>query len=91
MSWFKNKQNTSCLRNLCSNVLKAGEIPRHVAIIMDGNRRFAKKVNCERSEGHEKGFEKLTEVGKICLISLIFTLRVAMIMIATRIYVEIGP
>lgn len=62
MSWFKNKQNTSCVRNFCSKVLKAGEIPRHVAIIMDGNRRFAKKINCERSEGHEKGFEKLTEV-----------------------------
>ena len=38
-------------------------MPQHVAIIMDGNRRFAKKVNCERSKGHEKGFEKLTEVG----------------------------
>lgn len=62
MSWFKNGQNTSCIRNFCSNVLKAGEIPRHVAIIMDGNRRFAKKVHCERSKGHEKGFEKLTEV-----------------------------
>lgn len=65
MSWFKNKQNTSWIRNFCSNVLKSGEIPRHVAIIMDGNRRFAKKINCERSEGHEKGFEKLTEV-KYC-------------------------
>lgn len=62
MSWFKDRQNTSCIRNFCSNVLKAGHIPRHVAIIMDGNRRFAKKVNCERSKGHEKGFEKLTEV-----------------------------
>lgn len=62
MSWFKDKRNTSCIRNFCSSVLKAGEIPKHVAIIMDGNRRFAKKVNCERSKGHEKGFEKLTEV-----------------------------
>lgn len=65
MSWFKNTQNTSYVRNFCSNVLKAGEIPRHVAIIMDGNRRFARKVHCERSKGHEKGFEKLTEVEMI--------------------------
>ncbi|EDO38831.1 predicted protein [Nematostella vectensis] len=66
MAWFKEKQNTSYIRNFCSNVLKSGEIPKHVAIIMDGNRRFAKKVNCERSKGHEKGFEKLTEVLEWC-------------------------
>ncbi|XP_031567033.1 dehydrodolichyl diphosphate synthase complex subunit DHDDS-like [Actinia tenebrosa] len=66
MSWFKDKRNTSCIRNFCSSVLKTGEIPKHVAIIMDGNRRFAKKVNCERSKGHEKGFEKLTEVLEWC-------------------------
>ena len=47
-------------------MIKAGPMPRHVAIIMDGNRRFAKKVNCERSKGHEKGFEKLTEVCSLC-------------------------
>jgi len=41
-------------------------MPKHVAIIMDGNRRYAKKVNCERSKGHEKGFEKLTEVLEWC-------------------------
>ena len=62
MSWFKEQKKTSYLRSFCNNVIKAGQLPRHVAIIMDGNRRFAKKVNCERSKGHEKGFEKLTEV-----------------------------
>lgn len=62
MSWFKEEKKTSYLRSFCNNVIKSGQIPQHVAIIMDGNRRFAKKVNCERSKGHEKGFEKLTEV-----------------------------
>ena len=62
MSWFKEQKKTSYLRSFCNNVIKSGQLPQHVAIIMDGNRRFAKKVNCERSKGHEKGFEKLTEV-----------------------------
>lgn len=62
MSWFKEERKTSYIRSFCNNVIKSGQIPKHVAIIMDGNRRFAKKVNCGRSKGHEKGFEKLTEV-----------------------------
>lgn len=66
MSWFKEERKTSFIRTFCNNVIKAGQIPKHVAIIMDGNRRFAKKVKCERSKGHEKGFEKLTEVLEWC-------------------------
>ncbi|XP_068698167.1 dehydrodolichyl diphosphate synthase complex subunit DHDDS-like [Montipora foliosa] len=66
MSWFREERKVSYLRSFCNNVIKAGPMPRHVAIIMDGNRRFAKKVNCERSKGHEKGFEKLTEVLEWC-------------------------
>lgn len=62
MSWFREDRKVSYLRSFCNNVIKAGPMPKHVAIIMDGNRRFAKKVNCARSKGHEKGFEKLTEV-----------------------------
>ena len=53
---------SSWLRRLCCSVLQAGEIPRHVAIIMDGNRRFAKKMKQERAFGHILGFEKLLEV-----------------------------
>lgn len=65
MSWFKEERKISLLRSFCNNVIKSGPMPKHVAIIMDGNRRFAKKVNCERSKGHEKGFEKLTEVSGV--------------------------
>ena len=71
MSWFKEERKTSYLRSFCNNVIKCGPMPKHVAIIMDGNRRFAKKVNCERSKGHEKGFEKLTEVSAILKLSYI--------------------
>ena len=45
------------------HVLDAGEIPRHVAIIMDGNRRFARKHKLSSvSLGHKEGSEKLRQV-----------------------------
>lgn len=47
-------------------MLKVGPIPRHVAFIMDGNRRFARQVHKDTLEGHSKGFEKLTEVLSWC-------------------------
>ena len=34
-------------------------IPVHVGIIMDGNRRWAKERNLPTFEGHQKGYEKV--------------------------------
>lgn len=62
MSWFPERGESSWLRKFCTRVLKTGPIPKHVAIIMDGNRRFAVKNSMARAEGHLKGFDKLTEV-----------------------------
>ncbi len=44
-----------------------GPIPKHIAIIMDGNRRFAKELGIEPTEGHLKGKDKLEEVTDWCL------------------------
>jgi len=43
------------------------KIPQHIAIIMDGNRRWAKKYNVPSIVGHTKGAETLTEIVKIAL------------------------
>ncbi len=45
---------------------ETGAIPRHVAIIMDGNGRWAKKRFLPRIAGHRKGVETLREVIKAC-------------------------
>lgn len=38
------------------------KIPRHVAIIMDGNGRWAKQRNLSRPEGHAEGVKRVEEI-----------------------------
>jgi undecaprenyl diphosphate synthase len=42
-------------------------VPRHVAIIMDGNGRWAKARGLPRTEGHRQGTENLRRVLKSCV------------------------
>jgi len=42
-------------------------VPNHVAIIMDGNRRFAESIGLGAHSGHDKGRDKLEEVLEWCL------------------------
>ena len=41
-------------------------IPRHIAIIMDGNGRWAKAKGLKRSDGHKQGAETLRTILKEC-------------------------
>ncbi|XP_014219487.1 dehydrodolichyl diphosphate synthase complex subunit DHDDS [Copidosoma floridanum] len=66
MSWIA-KNTLSWLQSLVVKILKTGRVPHHVAIIMDGNRRYANKTGVEKIEGHSKGFEKLAETLQWCL------------------------
>jgi undecaprenyl diphosphate synthase len=52
MKWYER---------LLIRILKTGKIPRSVAIIMDGNRRFATKQNRDKHEGHAFGLKKLED------------------------------
>ncbi|XP_071801029.1 dehydrodolichyl diphosphate synthase complex subunit DHDDS-like [Asterias amurensis] len=68
--WFpeeKYKVQKTWLQSFCTRVLKTGPVPKHVAFIMDGNRRFAKKKSVEKAEGHLMGFHKLSETLQWCL------------------------
>ena len=44
------------------NLINSGKIPEHIAIIMDGNGRWAKKKSLSRSEGHKKGADAIEPV-----------------------------
>ncbi len=43
-------------------VLPPDELPRHVAIIMDGNRRWARQRNLSELDGHAAGVEAIREL-----------------------------
>jgi len=51
--------------SLESRVL-SGYIPQHLAIIMDGNGRWAKRMGMPRTYGHKKGSENLKDIALIC-------------------------
>lgn len=42
-------------------------IPRHLGIIMDGNRRWARSRGLPTLHGHKKGYDKVMKVGDWCL------------------------
>jgi undecaprenyl diphosphate synthase len=50
-------------------VPETGIVPRHVAIIMDGNGRWAKKRFLPRVAGHRRGVEAVRETVKACAAS----------------------
>ena len=42
-----------------NTIISEGNLPNHIAIIMDGNGRWAKKRLMPRSFGHEAGWKRL--------------------------------
>jgi undecaprenyl diphosphate synthase len=46
--------------------LDPDRLPRHVAVIMDGNGRWAKKRFLNRVKGHEKGAETVRAIVRVC-------------------------
>ena len=46
---------------------EVGAVPRHIAIIMDGNGRWARKRFLPRVAGHKRGVETLRTVIKACI------------------------
>lgn len=47
--------------------MKKIEIPNHLAIIVDGNRRWAKEKGLSSFQGHKKGLDNVDKIGDYCL------------------------
>ena len=43
-----------------------GQIPKHIAIIMDGNGRWAKERSLPRIAGHKEGINSVREITRVC-------------------------
>ena len=50
------------IRELLVGSIRQGPVPEHIAFVMDGNRRFARRNHIETVEGHNLGFEALARV-----------------------------
>ena len=51
---------------LGSIVSKSKYVPIHIAFIMDGNRRYAKKHKLEKGDGHVHGFQNMLSLLQAC-------------------------
>ena len=57
------KQSDTALQD---KLKKSSDIPIHIAIIMDGNGRWAKKRGLPRVAGHKRGVETVREIVEVC-------------------------
>lgn len=57
----------SFFKSATRDVPETRPVPRHIAIIMDGNGRWAKKRFLPRVAGHVKGVEAVREVVRACI------------------------
>jgi undecaprenyl diphosphate synthase len=53
-------------QNLQEELKNSGDIPSHIAIIMDGNGRWAKRRGLPRVAGHRRGVETVREIVEAC-------------------------
>ena len=54
------------MQKLSKDKVLSGDIPRHIAIIMDGNGRWARGKSLPRIAGHKEGINSVREITKIC-------------------------
>lgn len=64
MSW--KKEQTPEDLEIQQRLIETGGLPRHVAIIMDGNGRWANERNRPRIEGHRNGVESVRDIVRAC-------------------------
>ena len=53
-------------KRLQDRLIECGEIPRHIAIIMDGNGRWAKRRGMPRIAGHREGVNSVRDIVEAC-------------------------
>ena len=53
-------------KSLRKKIVEQGNLPAHIAIIMDGNGRWAKANNLPRVAGHIEGINSVREIVQVC-------------------------
>ncbi|KAF7170380.1 hypothetical protein CNMCM6106_005109 [Aspergillus hiratsukae] len=65
-SMMNKALNWNRTRDLLMNIARQGPIPEHIALIMDGNRRFARTHDMPIEQGHRLGAAAMTKVLEAC-------------------------
>jgi len=55
--------STETLKN---QIISINNIPTHIAIIMDGNGRWAREKGLPRFAGHSEGINSVREITRVC-------------------------
>ncbi len=53
-------------KKIQDSLKESGELPRHIAIIMDGNGRWAQQKNKNRTFGHREGVKSVRDIVEAC-------------------------
>ncbi|HSR17899.1 MAG TPA: polyprenyl diphosphate synthase, partial [Ignavibacteriaceae bacterium] len=61
-----SKTESSADQRIQEELKKSGEIPVHIAIIMDGNGRWARRRGLPRAAGHKIGIESVRDIVRAC-------------------------
>lgn len=64
MNW--NDDQPASDKEIQLELIEMGKFPRHLAIIMDGNGRWAVEKNMPRIAGHKEGIESVRDIVKAC-------------------------
>lgn len=62
MSWISEQTQSDKDKQLI--VIQNGKLPRHLAVIMDGNGRWATDRSLSRTAGHQEGIESVRDIVK---------------------------
>jgi undecaprenyl diphosphate synthase len=62
MNWLIEQDTED--KKLQEEIIKQGSLPKHVAVIMDGNGRWAVERGLSRTEGHQEGIESVRDIVK---------------------------
>ena len=62
MNWLREQHSEDRIKQ--ENLALAGNLPKHLAVIMDGNGRWALERNLTRTEGHKEGIESVRDIVK---------------------------
>ncbi|KAI9057870.1 Di-trans-poly-cis-decaprenylcistransferase [Trametes sanguinea] len=65
-TWLRDQATAKAQEALIA-ILAAGPIPQHVAFILDGNRRYARRKGMQVKDGHTDGFYNLRKMLEICI------------------------